>query len=110
MPVERGEPDAKKGPVPLLWDNRVYQQFDANDSVGFNGYANLTFERDALTVQYYSLARRGETDYNGSKLLVTERWRVVAGELGLVEWGGGGGRSEGGRGGVGGGEGGWGGT
>ncbi|PYO82571.1 MAG: hypothetical protein DMD65_08360 [Gemmatimonadetes bacterium] len=85
MPVERGEPDAKKGPVPLLWDNRVYQQFDANDSVGFNGYANLTFERDALTVQYYSLARRGGTDYNGSKLLVTERWRVVAGELRLVE-------------------------
>jgi len=63
----------------------VYQQFDANDSVGFNGYANLTFERDALTVQYYSLARRGGTDYNGSKLLVTERWRVVAGELRLVE-------------------------
>src|SRR5207247_10170710 len=86
MPVERGEPDAKKGPVPLLWDNRVYQQFDANDSVGFNGYANLTFERDALTVQYYSLARRGGTDYNGSKLLVSERWLVVEGGLRREEY------------------------
>src|SRR2546426_11445088 len=84
------------------WSSDVCSS-DSNDSVGFNGYANLTFERDALTVQYYSLAQRGGdggrgTGYNNSKLLVTERWRVGAGELRLggVRRGGGGGAGGGG--------------
>src|SRR2546426_11421780 len=91
------------------WSSDVCSS-DLNDSVGFNGYANLTFERDALTVQYYSLAQHGGdggrgrgrgrgTGYNNSKLLVTERWGVVAGELRLGELGRGGGGAGGGGGG-----------
>jgi calcineurin-like phosphoesterase family protein len=85
MPVARGTPDARKGPTPLLWDNRVYHDYGSGEAIGFNGFANLTFAGDTLTVDYQSLARKSDGDYSGRQLLATERWRVADGRLRLVE-------------------------
>jgi hypothetical protein len=66
MPVARGAapdiPDCRW----LAWDNRRYPS-DEKIDVGFNGYANLSFNGPALHVAYF--------DLNQSRLM-TEDWHV----------------------------------
>jgi hypothetical protein len=73
MPVERGAapdiPDCKC----LAWDNRRYPS-DEKVNVGYNGYANFSFNGPALHIAYYDLQQ---------SLLLTEDWHVdiESGEL-----------------------------
>ncbi|MFI5311204.1 MAG: metallophosphoesterase [Gemmatimonadales bacterium] len=75
MPVEQGQKPRQGDARALLWDDRVYETIDGS-AVGFNGYANLTFEGNRLTVEH--------RDLTGS-LLITERWHTDAGQLTLLE-------------------------
>jgi hypothetical protein len=74
MPVARGAapdiPDCRW----LAWDNRRYPS-DEKIDVGFNGYANLSFNGPALHVAYF--------DLNQSRLM-TEDWHVDI-EFGALE-------------------------
>jgi hypothetical protein len=66
MPVERGKaPDIKECRW-LAWDNRQYPN-DENVNVGFNGYANFSFNGPTLHIAHYDLHQ---------SLLLTEDWHV----------------------------------
>ena len=73
MPVARGASPDISDCRWLAWDNRRYPTEEKVD-VGYNGYANLSFNGPALHIAYY--------DLNQSRLL-TEDWHidVETGEL-----------------------------
>jgi hypothetical protein len=50
----------------LAWDNRRYHNGEPIN-VGYNGYANLSFDGPSLHIEYRDL---------NSDLLFTEEWRV----------------------------------
>ncbi len=58
----------------LAWDNRRYPSEEKID-VGYNGYANLSFNGPALHVAYYDLQQT---------LLLTEDWHANI-ETGVLE-------------------------
>jgi hypothetical protein len=66
MPVERGTVPDIRDCRWLAWDNRRYPN-DENIDIGYNGFANLSFNGPALHVAYYDLTRT---------LLLTEDWHV----------------------------------
>jgi len=76
MPVSRGSPITSSAVPLVIYDNREYDVLGAT-SVGYNGYANLTFKGNALSVQYYTLAK--PLPHNRS-LLITETWEARNGE------------------------------
>ena len=66
MPVERGlEPDIEECRL-LAWDNRRYENGEPIN-VGYNGYANLSFDGPSLYIEYRDL---------NCALLLTEEWSV----------------------------------
>ena len=66
MPVERGvSPDILDCKC-IAWDNRRYSSEEKLE-VGYNGYANFSFNGPALHIAYYDLNR---------SLLMTEEWHV----------------------------------
>lgn len=66
MPISLCAPKPNS-PCPLVaYDNRIYQTF-GEESVGFNGFANLTFEGNRLKIEHL--------DLHGTALL-TEHWQV----------------------------------
>jgi Calcineurin-like phosphoesterase len=73
MPVGRGAPDIADCRW-LAWDNRRYPS-DEDVDVGYNGYANLSFNGPALHIAYYDLHRTR---------LMTEDWHVDI-ESGILE-------------------------
>jgi hypothetical protein len=71
MPVEIN-PKFKRPERPLVvYDNRQYPSLE-NITVGYNGFANLAFKRNELTIQYRDLK---------NTLLLTENWQVINGAL-----------------------------
>jgi hypothetical protein len=66
MPVERGTYPDIAGCRWLAWDNRRYPN-DEQINVGFNGYANLSFNGPALHISHYDL---------NQSLLFTEDWHI----------------------------------
>jgi len=66
MPVARGAAPDIRDCRWLAWDNRRYPS-EENIDVGYNGYANLSFNGPALHIAYY--------DLNQSRLM-TEDWHV----------------------------------
>jgi hypothetical protein len=66
MPVERGTSPDIADCRWLAWDNRRYPN-DEQINVGFNGYANLSFNGPALHIAYYDL---------NQSLLFTEDWHI----------------------------------
>lgn len=73
MPVTRGRRPDILDCRWLAWDNRRYPS-DEKIDVGYNGYANFSFDGPALHVAYYDLNRT---------LVLTEDWRVDIGSGGL---------------------------
>ena len=67
MPVERGHAPDIDDCRWLAYDNRRYPSDEKNINVGFNGFANFSFNGPALHVAYY--------DLNQSPLF-TEDWHV----------------------------------
>ena len=66
MPVERGAAPDILDCRWLAWDNRRYPS-DEKVNVGYNGYANLSFNGPALHIAYYDL---------NQSLVLTEDWHV----------------------------------
>jgi hypothetical protein len=66
MPVERGQAPDILDCRWLAWDNRRYPS-DEKVDVGYNGYANLSFNGPALHIAYYDL---------NQSLLLTEDWHI----------------------------------
>ena len=66
MPVERGAAPDILDCKCLAWDNRRYPS-DEKVDVGYNGYANFSFNGPALHIAYYDLHQT---------LVLTEDWRV----------------------------------
>ncbi|MGH8003181.1 MAG: metallophosphoesterase family protein [Limisphaerales bacterium] len=75
MPVELGKKPDKKDSVKfklVLYDERPNSKAEdmpADVRVGFNGYANLIFERNQLAIEYRDVEKN---------VLVTENWEVEA--------------------------------
>jgi hypothetical protein len=67
MPVERGHAPDIHDCRWLAYDNRRYPSDEKNINVGFNGFANFSFNGPALHVAYYDL---------NQSLLFTEDWHV----------------------------------
>ncbi len=67
MPVERGKAPDIHDCRWLAYDNRRYPSDEENINVGFNGFANLSFDGPALHVAYYDL---------NQSLLFTEDWHI----------------------------------
>ncbi len=74
MPVERGVAPDILDCKWLAWDNRRYPSEEKID-VGYNGYANLSFNGPALHVAYYDLHQT---------LLLTEDWHADV-QTGVLE-------------------------
>jgi hypothetical protein len=70
IPVSLGSPNPKTTAPLVVYDNRTYDNIDGT-FVGFNGFANLTFVGNKLTVEFISLSRPLERGYS---LLVRESW------------------------------------
>jgi hypothetical protein len=70
IPVRLGSPNPKTKAPLVVYDNRRYDNIDGT-FVGFNGFANLTFVGNKLTVEFISLSRPLE---RGFSLLVRESW------------------------------------
>lgn len=66
----RHRPEA--GPL-VAYDSREYQRFSGKP-VGYNGYVNLTFHGQRLTVEYRDVRE-------GDNLLLTESWETRDGQL-----------------------------
>jgi len=66
MPVERGVAPDITDCRWLAWDNRRYSS-DEKVDVGYNGYANLSFNGPHLHIAYYDL---------NQSLILTEDWHV----------------------------------
>jgi len=65
-------PKMKRSDRPLVaYDNRQYPSPE-NITVGYNGFANLTFTANQLSVEYHDLK---------NNLLLTENWKVENGNL-----------------------------
>jgi hypothetical protein len=69
MPVELGTP--KDSPPWLVYDNRQYHN-DEDIVVGYNGYVNLTFQGNKLTIDYRDVST---TDPSQNPLM-KEEWTV----------------------------------
>jgi hypothetical protein len=67
MPVERGHAPDIDDCRWLAYDNRRYPSDEKNINVGFNGFANFSFNGPALHVAYYDL---------NQSLLFSEDWHV----------------------------------
>jgi Calcineurin-like phosphoesterase len=76
MPVSRGVPNATSATPLVVYDDREYELLETT-SIGFNGFANLTFIGKSLKVEYYSLASPLP---KGRSLLITETWEARNGE------------------------------
>ena len=70
IPVRLGSPDPKTKAPLVVYDNRRYDNIDGT-FVGFNGFANLSFLGNKLTVEFISLSRPLQRGYS---LLVRESW------------------------------------
>jgi Calcineurin-like phosphoesterase len=71
MPVDI-DPQIKRPERPLVaYDNRQYPSPEAI-TVGYNGFANLTFRGNQVTIEYRDLK---------NSLLLTENWQVLNGNL-----------------------------
>ena len=70
IPVRLRGPNPKTKAPLVVYDNRRYDNIDGT-FVGFNGFANLTFVGNKLTVEFISLSRPLERGYS---LLVRESW------------------------------------
>lgn len=65
-------PEIKRPDRPLVaYDNRQYPSPE-NITVGYNGFANLTFKANQLLIEYRDLK---------NNLLLTENWQVAGGNL-----------------------------
>jgi len=70
IPVRLGSPNPKTKAPLVVYDDRRYDNIDGT-FVGFNGFANLTFVGNKLTVEFISLSRPLERGYS---LLLRESW------------------------------------
>jgi Calcineurin-like phosphoesterase len=71
MPVDLN-PQVKRADRPLVaYDNRKYPSAE-DITVGYNGFANLTFEGNRVSIEYRDLK---------NNLLLTENWQVANGNL-----------------------------
>ena len=66
MPVGRGAPPDILDCKWLAWDSRSYPS-DEKVNVGYNGYANFSFNGPALHIAYYDLHQAR---------LLTEDWHI----------------------------------
>jgi hypothetical protein len=75
MPITiRAKPKHNSWQHPLVvYDDREYRRVSGTP-VGYNGYANLTFEGPRLTIEYRDIRE-------GDNLLLTESWEVSDGML-----------------------------
>jgi hypothetical protein len=75
IPVRLGSPNPKTKAPLVVYDNRRYDNIDGT-LVGFNGFVNLTFVGNKLTVEFISLSRPLERGYS---LFVRESWEFKNG-------------------------------
>jgi hypothetical protein len=74
FPVDQGVRIQHREPPLFLYDDRLYKTEDGTN-LGFNGFANLTFEENTLSIDF-----RDVKDHT----LLEEKWQVVGGNLSLV--------------------------
>ncbi len=71
FPVNRGRPITNPEPPLVLYDDRKYKTVEGTE-LGFNGFVNLTFQENRLSIDYRDL--RNQT-------LLEENWHVEDGML-----------------------------
>ncbi len=71
FPVNQGRPITNPKPPLVLYDDRKYKTIEGTE-LGFNGFVNLTFQDNRLSIDYRDMR---------NQLLFEENWRVEEGML-----------------------------